>query len=202
MKKLVLSITFVIVLVTTQLHAQNISWGVKAEANISNFLLNNMSGYKSTMGAAAGIGGFLKFDFGQYFALQPELLFCNQNSTLKLNGRGSDFQYWGMEVPVYAMGQLIQENGDRAYIGIGPYGKLGFSARNTSANINYYKKNGESRFMQPGDVGVAALIGYEFCFGMQINASYKYGLLNQLDNASGNSFLRNQLISLGIGYRF
>lgn len=202
MKKLVLSVSLVIALAATQVQAQNTSWGVKVEANMSNFIMDDIPGYKSTMGVGAGIGGFLKIDFGQYFALQPEFLFFNQNSILKLNGRGNDFQYWGMEIPVYAMGQLTQENGNRAYVGIGPYGRLGFNAKNTTADINYYKKSNGNRFMQPGDVGIAVLVGYEFDFGMQINASYKYGLLNQLDNAEGNSFLRNQGITLGIGYRF
>jgi hypothetical protein len=46
------------------------------------------------------------------------------------------------------------------------------------------------------------MIGYEFAFGMQINASYKYGFLNTLDADSYNSTMTNQMISLGIEYKF
>jgi hypothetical protein len=40
------------------------------------------------------------------------------------------------------------------------------------------------------------MVGYEFAFGMQINASYKYGLLNRLDAGSDDSTLRRQAITL------
>lgn len=204
MKRIILMVAVLAGTVVTSAHAQSkTSFGVKGEANMSNFRIDDMPGVKSDFGVGAGIGGFMKIDFGEYFALQPELMLQWQNSTLKQNGVKSDFEYWGMEIPVYAMGQMKLESGDRAYIGIGPYGRLGFSARNKTADVNYYKKNGESKpFMQRGDVGAAVLVGYEFDFGMQINASYKYGFLNVLDAGKKTSSLYNQQVSLGIAYRF
>ena len=203
MKKIILTVALAMGLGVAGINAQNVSKGVKAETNMSNFILDDMPGVESGFGVGAGVGGFLKIDFGEYFSLQPELLFHWQNSTLKQGGLESDIQYWGMEIPLYAVGQLTLENNDRAYIGIGPYGRLGFSAKNTTADINLYDEiGGADAFMQRGDVGAGVMIGYEFAFGMQINASYKYGFLNVLDAGSDNSMMNNQMISFGIGYRF
>ena len=206
MKKIILSVALVLGLGVASINAQDVngvSYGIKGEANMSNFNISDMPGVKSDFGVGATLGGFAKVDLNQHFALQPEVLFHWQNSTLKSNGQENDFQYWGVEVPIYAVGQMKLDNGDRAYIGIGPYMRLGFSAENTTADINLYKEYGnEKAFMQRGDVGAGAMIGYEFAFGMQINASYKYGFLNTLDAASDNSTMTNQMISLGIGYRF
>ena len=203
MKKIILSAVLLVGLGLTQVNAQSLDYGVKAEANVSNFILDDMGNAKSEMREGMSLGGFAKIDFSEYFAIQPELLFHFQNSKMKVNGVKDDFQYWGIEIPLYAVGQMKLPNNERAYIGIGPYGRFGFSAENTTNNINLYKKNGgRDPFMQRWDLGVGAMIGYEFGFGMQINAGYKYGFINALDADSDNSSMNNQLISLGIGYGF
>ena len=207
MKKIMITVGLMLGIGFTQMNAQEtnkISFGVKAEGNVSNFLFEDMPGWTSTLNAGASLGGSLKINYGKHFALQPELLFHVQNSKLEFGNIENDFQYWGMEVPLYAIGQLTTENGDRAYIGVGPYGRLGFSAKNTTTDTQYYEKGGKGNnaLMQRGDVGAVVLIGYEFAFGMQINMSYKFGFLNVLEDADGDAFMRNQAISLGIGFRF
>jgi len=204
MKKVIFGLMLILGLGAGSANAQSrLSYGVKAEANMSSFLFEDMPSYNKEFGVGAGIGGFLKIDLGNNFAIQPELLFQWQNSTIKQGDAKSDFEYWGMEIPVYAVGQMKLESGDRAYIGIGPYFGLGFSAKDKTADINLYDENGGSDpFMHRGDVGAGGMIGYEFAFGMQINASYKYGFLNRLDAGSDNSILRGQAIAFGIGYRF
>lgn len=173
------------------------TFGVKAEANVSGFTFNHMPGYGRSLGVGAGFGGFLKIDFGEYFALQPELIFDWRNSELKVGGTTNRYVCLGMEVPVYAMGQLRLRSGDRAYVGIGPWLSLGVSAKNTTTDMNLYRI-----LMRRGDVGAALQIGYEFAFGMQVNASYKYGLFNRLSAPENGAFMRREVISLGIAYRF
>ena len=186
------------------LHAQSkTSLGIKAEANMANFLFDRESGLKSDFGFGAGVGFFAKVDLGEYIALQPELSLYWQNFTLKQNGLSNDFQHWGMEVSLYAIGQKPFQNNVRIYAGLGPYWRLGFSAQDKTDKINLYKGDETTAaLMQRGDVGAGVVIGIEFPFGMQINASYKYGLLNIMNAPSENSVMSSQVISFGLGYKY
>ncbi len=96
-----------------------VSYGIKAENNISILLYDNIPNYKNDLGDGIGIGGFLKIDLAKHFAIQPELLFQFLSSTME-----NDFKYWGMELPVYAVGQLQLVNGNMMYIGIAQYIRL------------------------------------------------------------------------------
>lgn len=199
-KKVFLTAVVALGLWATQINAQSISFGVKADASMSNFAVSDMDNLKSTMKIGAAIGGFLKIDFSEYFAIQPELSVLYKSSEMKVGAIKSDYEYWGVEVPVYAMAQLTHGEGNRTYLGIGPVFDCGFSAK--SANTKLYKDNAGALQQERFNVGAGVLLGYEFDFGMQINASYKYGFFNSLTNPIGDAYLRPQSVSLGIGYRF
>ncbi len=181
---------------TTQLSAQNITGGIKADANLSNFIVSDMPSTSSDMGFGATLGGFVKFDLGNHFAIQPELLFHYQNSTTKVATVKNDFQYFGAEIPVYAMGQWYTNCGDRFFVGVGPYVGFGFDARYTNGDVNLY----DTDVLQPWDFGAKATIGYEFAGGLQISAGYKIGFINAVDKGTGT--MLPETISLGLGYRF
>ena len=202
MKKTVFVLVFALGFISLNAQVKT-NWGIKAEMNASSFLFDKVPGMKSDFGLGAGLGAFSRIDLGENFALQPELMFHWQNSTLKQSGVKSDFQYWGIEIPFYAIGQIIFENNARIYIGLGPYWRLGFSAQNRTDKVNLYKGDETTdAFMQRGDIGAGVIIGVELPFGMQINASYKYGLLNILDAPNENSVMSSQVISFGLGARF
>ena len=207
MKKIILSVAVMIGLGLTQVNAQSASSGIKAEANLSNFILSDMNGVKSNMGLGATLGGFEKIEFSENFALQPELLLHFKTSQMKTEAAGSklDYQYFGVEIPVYAIGQMKLGNG-KGFIGVGPYAGFGIDARykvDGMDDINLYKEyNGAKSDMQRWDFGAGAIIGYEFSNRIQINASYKIGFMNALNADKDNATLQNQTVSLGIGYRF
>lgn len=198
-KKLVLSVV-ALGLWATQINAQSTSFGVKADANMSNFVVSDMGNLKSTMKVGGGVGGFLKIDFSKYFAIQPELSILYKSSKMELASVKSDYEYWGLEVPVYVLGQLMHDDGNRAYIGIGPVFDCGFSAK--SGGVKMYKDNADLLQQSRFNIGAGVLVGYEFKFRMQINASYKYGFFNTLKEPVSDAFLHSQYVSLGIGYRF
>lgn len=206
MKKIFLSLAVVLGFGLSQINAQT-SFGIKAEANTSNFILSDMSGMKSDMGFGATLGGFTKIELSENFALQPELLFHFKNSQMETKATGvkTDYQYFGVEIPVYAVGQMKLGTG-KGFIGIGPYAAFGGDARyknNGMDDINLYKEYGGAKSaMQRWDFGAGAMIGYEFSNRIQINASYKMGFMNALNAEKDNAKMRNQTISLGIGYRF
>jgi hypothetical protein len=187
--------------------AQGISGGVKADANISNFILTDMDGMKSKLGFGATVGGFTKFEFGENFAVQPELLlhFKNSKVEVKSTGKETDFQYFGMEIPVYAVGQM-NLGGGKGFVGVGPYLGLGFDARYKASGADdlklYEEIGGQKSAMQRWDVGAGAMLGYELSNRLQIVASYKIGFINALNAGKDDATMLNQTVSLGVGFRF
>ena len=184
----------------TQANAQSTTFGIKADANMSNFILSDMGGVKSNMGIGASLGGFAKYDISERFAIQPELLVHYQTSETKQGGAKLDYEYWGLEIPVYAMFQWENFTNNRFYAGIGPYVGYGLDARytNTTPKTKLYKDD----LRQPWDFGFGAQVGYEFANGIQINAGYKIGIVDALDKGKDDATMLPQRISLGIGYRF
>jgi len=182
-----------------------ISYGVKAELNMSNFFLSDLGNYSSRMKAGPNLGGFMKIDLHENFAIQPELSFFYRTSKIKKEGAKNDnFEQWGMQIPIYAIGQTNLGNG-RFYGGVGPFVGLGFDAKRkikNADNIDLYKKVDGDKEMNRWDFGFGALLGYELNNKFQINATYQVGVTNQLDRLKDDAKLRSQVVSLGLGYRF
>lgn len=207
MKKTFLGCMLILIVGATQVNAQSISGGIKADANISNFILTDMDHAESNMGFGATLGGFAKFDIVKNFAIQPELLFHFQTSTWEQFGQELDYQYWGMEIPVYAMGQWYTKSNDRFYAAVGPYVGVGFDAKwkmDGIDDIDLYEKDdiSDEALLQRWDFGFGAMLGYEFNFGLQINAGYKIGVINSLDAGKDDATMLPQKVSLGLAYRF
>ena len=198
MKKAMLGLMVILGLGATQVNAQSITFGAKAEANMSNFNVSDLPGLDSKMGFGATVGGFAKFDISNRFAIQPELLVHFQNSEWKEEGVKRDYEYWGLEIPVYAMFQWQTLSNNRFYAGVGPYVGYGLSAELNKPKSKLYKDN----VLQEWDFGFGAQVGYEFANGIQINAGYKLGIVDALDAGKDDSTMLPQRISLGIGYRF
>lgn len=205
MKKIVLTLAVILGLgCSLQTSAQtSISGGVKADANMSNFLLSDLDSYKSTMKIGASLGGFMKVEFSENFAIQPELLFHYKASEMEMGNSKTDFEYWGAEIPVYAIGQMRMGAG-KGFVGVGPYVGFGFDAKYKEGDIDLYEKSKttDKAYLNRWDFGAGIMLGYEFDSGWTINASYKMGFLDMLDEMKDDATMRNQTLSLGVGYKF
>ena len=203
MKKLMIAVSLILGIGLTQVSAQNVSFGIKADANVSNFILSDLEPMKSKLGFGASLGGFRKIDLSQNFAIQPELLLHFKSSTSEIGHSEDDFRYWGAEIPVYALGQWNCGTG-RMYAGVGPYAAVGFSAKYDDSDFDLYEKIGttDEATLRRFDFGFGATFGYEFGNGIQINAGYKIGVLNAMDAGRDNASMFPQTVSLGLGYRF
>lgn len=184
------------------LNAQTpISYGVKAEANMSNFLLSDLDDQSSTMRLGPTLGGFMNIGVHPNFSIQPEVMFYYRTSKMEVDATEDNFKQWGMHIPVYFLGQTQSYNG-KFYAGVGPYVGLGYDARFDEADKNLYKKINDEADMSRWDFGFGALVGYEFNNGFQVNASYQLGVIDQLDALKDDASMRTQTVSLGIGYSF
>lgn len=114
------------------------------------------------------------------------------------------------------------------YGGVGPFVGVGFSAKTDEIEllgnrvkidpIDLYEEHNEKSALQRWDVGIACQLGYEFANGIQINAGYKYGFINQVDDLksslndvtsklgmplSSDDYKANaSVLTVGVGYRF
>ena len=193
------------ILMTTGLVTVNaqtpINYGVKAEANMSNFLLTDLDNQSSTMKLGPTLGGFMNIGIHENFSIQPEVMLFYRQSKMETGSVKDDFRQWGMQVPVYFLGQTYINSG-KFYAGVGPYLGLGFNAKYKDADKDLYKKVNGKTDMNRWDFGLGALVGYEFSNGVQVNAGYQLGLIDQLDALKDDASMRNQAVSLGVGYRF
>ena len=210
MKKIILSVALIMGLGVANMSAQGLksflderfSGGLKLEGNGTNFLLSDIPGTKSEIGFGGTLGGFIKIDLSKNFAIQEDILFSYSSSKLKQNGIEDTYEYLGIEVPIYFMGQWKMASGGRFYGGVGPSFGMGLQAKLKDSDIDLYKKlDGNDPFLKRVNFGGAAQIGYELSNGLQFNASYKIGA-NALDAGKDDSKMLPQTISLGLGYRF
>ena len=209
MKKVVLSVALVLGLGIAKTQGQEVLGGMKIDANVSNFILSDMDGMKSKMGFGVTAGGYTKFMFSESFGLQPEILLHFKNSKMETKGFGgseTDFQYFGVELPVNAVGQMNIGSG-KGFVGVGPYFGLGIDARYKGTggadDLKLYKEyNGQKSGMQRFDLGAGVMLGYELSNRLQITASYKIGFIDALNAGKDNASMLNQTVSVGLGYRF
>ena len=149
--------------------ANKTSWGIKAEYTISDFIIKDIKESDSNPKFGFTAGGFIMADITRYFSLQGEILFQNKQSRITCYDIKGEYNYWGVEIPIYAMFRKELKNNVRLYCGIGPYTNFGFSAelKNSKEKQDLYK---DSKMVETNS-GFGLLIGYEFPCGIQLNAN-------------------------------
>lgn len=212
MKKLVLILALTSILVP-QANAQgimkrmmaNLYGGPKIEANVSNFFFSDIPGLESKMKIGGSAGGFIGLRMSEHFAIQEDILVHYKVSGLEQNGIKGDFEYLGAELTFYAVGSWKLYNGGHLSVGAGPFAGYGLSAKYKvdGKETDLYEKDGNGNTpLTPLNIGAALTVGYEFKCDLQINASYKLGIMNMLDSYKTNASMRPGTLSVGIGYRF
>ena len=194
--------------ITTTTHTSTVnmaaSFGIKANANMSDFLIRDMDNAQSNMGLGISAGVFLKLE-SRNFALQYELLLYHKTSEMenKTDQSRSNYEFWGLQLPIHLMGQINAGSG-KFFIGAGPYVSLGLDAVQKPANIDLYRKDPASGkpIMQRWDFGLGAILGYELKNGISINGSYQAGFINSLSAEKDMMTMKCRMVSLGVGYKF
>jgi len=130
MKKVVLSVAVVLGLGLSTAKAQGVLGGIKLDATLSNFVLSDLDGVESKFGAGVSVGGYTKMEITEHFALQPEILLHYKNSKMEVKSPKSetDYQFFDVELPVYAVGQMSFGSG-KGFFGAGPFVGFAIDAR-------------------------------------------------------------------------
>ncbi len=191
MKKLLLSAMAVCAFGMTTVNAQDISYGVKAGLNLSNFSgddtdeLNNRTAFH--------IGGMLEIALSDVFSLQPEVLYSAQGATLSENGVDGSFNFSYINIPVmakyYVTEGLSLEFGPQ----VGILVSAETEAEGTTSDIKDY--------ITSSDFGLNFGMGYKLESGVNFSARYNLGLSN-IDDTESTDEVQNAVFQLSIGYFF
>lgn len=185
-----------------------VSGGIKIEANAFEYFMPDISTSRADvkMGPGASIAGFVYLDLHRYFGIQMEYVVNLKTARLFSTPYKGDLLYVGSEIPFYFVFQYGMKNCHRFYFGAGPSVAFGYYAGITTPDGRYdlYDKDGpdELSALRTCSMGFAAMMGYEFAFGLQLNVSYHLGFYNVLDARRTEVEAFPHTVSAGIGYRF
>lgn len=187
---------FCLALLTSGLLAQDVAFGLKGGLNLANLDVKDPEGsYNSRTGYHAGV--FLRGKFSKV-AIQPELLLFTQGtdaSNTTLGEYKDSFTY--LSVPLMLkyypiLGLNIQVgpqfgfllDGERKYEGL-----LG----NGSTDIkDYYSSS---------DVSVSVGGGWDFKFGLSLDARYNIGV-KDINNATNGEEAKSKVFLVSLGWNF
>ena len=181
---------FVLLFASTTTFAQHFELGVKAGANISNFMGNsNADQLKANSLVGFHAGGFVSLFVGNHFAIQPEVLFSTQGAKINDDGNKSDYKLTYINVPV----MLKYRSTSGFYLEAGP--QIGFKVNE--------KVDGTSQdFAKSTDLSIAGGIGYHSSIGLGIGARYTAGLskLGDFDANTTQPDWKNGVIQVSVFY--
>ena len=145
------------------------------------------------------IGAFVKIPITDYYALQPELLYSNQG------GHSNSTAYSDVNINYLSIGipnkfYVGPKNGFHFMLGVG----LDINLANNFISLSNFNIDEE---ISPIDVVAFGGIGYEFDFGLTLEARYKQGTIsvdflgaNDLYEESGRNL--NNVFQIGASYQF
>jgi len=186
MKKLVLA---TLLLISVSGFSQKFQLGIKAGANVSNFVGSDFqNASRSSMVGFYG-GGFVGFYLGNHFSIQPEVLFSTQGAHVKdlSTGNEQDFKLNYVNFPVMAK----YEFDGGFYLESGPQVGVNVSSSNFQDKTVRNITNGS-------DFGWGFGLGFHSPMGLGIGARYSLGL-SKVGNANfNNPDFRNSVIQAGL----
>lgn len=167
-----------------------IKMGVNS-SNISKTRLDHKTGLY--------VGAFLKIPITDYYALQPELLYSNQG------GKSNATEYGDVNINYLSIGipnkfYVGPKNGFHFMLGIG----MDINLKNNFVGLSNFTIDEE---ISPIDIVALGGLGYEFGFGLTLEARYKQGTVSvdflgadDLYEEPGSNL--NGVLQIGASYKF
>ena len=198
-----------------------VSGGIMGGANMSNFIITRShKPMSSHMRVGGELGGFLDFRITKHFSIQPQVIFTAQQNYYASTDTANTLWSFGAEIPIYFLGRF--GNMEKGYIqfGGGVFTHFTFASNIKDKYKNWDDPNSIKPTTDPNNYsrlyslhdnhfGVCVTVGYEFPFGMQINAHYKIsisdiaGFYREMKGTpEADALIYPQCVSLGLGYRW
>lgn len=200
-------LSFLAILVATNINAQTTSFGFKAGANQNTFYLKQEGTsdvrYSLTK-PGFHVGGIADISFNQNFSIQPQLLLVSKGGKINLGGDETTFDFLTIDLPINF---LYHYNG--FFVGGGPnlsYGVSGKGKVSGQPEIDLYEDGivGTGIFKH-FEVGVNATMGFRFPSGFMLSTNFTPGLTDSFDEDGGSTDevkSSNSFFGFSIGYMF
>lgn len=180
MKKLIFAV--ITLFIGTTAFSQEIDLGVKAGANFAN--ISDVDDLSSKTGFQAGI--FAGINFTDKVGIQADLLYSQQGAEFD----AGEFDLSYVNVPVVLKYYLVQGLNVQA----GP--QFGFIV-DDKISLDVF---GDIADAEKADVSGIVGAGYDFPFGVRVDARYNFGFTDVSKDVDGKN--KNSVISIALGYSF
>ncbi len=181
MKKLIVAV--ITLFIGTTAFSQEIDLGIKAGANFSN--ITDASGLSNKTGFQAGIFGGIKFT--DKVGIQADVLYSQQGA--EFDSGKFDVNY--VNIPVVLKYYLVQGLNIQA----GP--QFGFVLDDDIYEDTFGTNSIEAN-AEKSDVSAVVGAGYDFPFGIRVDARYNFGLTKVVEGSDS----KNSVFSVALGYSF
>ncbi len=172
--------------------AQEVRFGAKAGANLSN--VNGDDADDANSRAGFHLGGVAKIGLTEMFAIQPEVVFSSQGYKVNFPGEDGKVRLSYINLPVMADITLAEGFSLQG----GP--QIGF---NISADAKYDGDTTDLEDVKTIDFGVGIGAQYILPMNLFFQARYVIGVTNIFEEIGGEQFdAKNSVASLSIGYFF
>ncbi len=184
--------------------AQEVTWGVKAGANISNFKAKE-GGFSSTNDSKVGfhVGAFLDWGLSQSFYIQPGLYFSQQGSKNDAGGVDVKMNASYLKLPILASYRInLSGENIRLHINAGPYVAYGLGGKidDGTSKVDTFGDDGLKRF----DAGLSVGLGVNFN-KFYVGGGYDFGLANIVDKdyfGGNDAKMKSQNWNITVGFTF
>ncbi len=164
------------------------SVGLKGGLNFANLDVKSISNtYDNRTGYHAGAFALVKFT---KIGIQPEVIFSQQGSTVKVNGDDIQSNFSYVNIPI--MVKLYTVAGIN--LQVGP--QFGFLTNDPVVVNDNEEIEGA---VKKSDISLGLGVGWDLPFGLSIDGRYNLGLQNVSDNSAFD--IKNQVFQVSVGFK-
>ena len=191
------ALIFTVMLISTLAWSQaQVAIGLKGGPNFASINTKESAGenYKSRTGFHVGAFALIKLT---KIGIQPEILFSQQGSKLKVDGKNLERDFTYFNVPIILKLYTIAG----INLQLGP--QFGFVTKAESEYIdgnNDVKTEDIKNKLKGSDMSLALGAGWDLPFGLTIDGRYNWGL-SDINDSSGDA-VKNQVWQVSVGYKF
>ena len=202
MKKSFLTFLGLVAISTTAVAQQEVKFGPKAGVNFAN-----LSGIDNAdMITAFQVGAVAEIKFNEKFSVQPEVVYSAQGytgdfmmGTNKVADYTQKLDY--VNIPIMAKYYIIEGFSVEAGPQVGFLVKAESKFENKQAGVTL--TDGDNKdFYKSTDFGLNFGLAYDLPMGVFVGARYNLGLSDIRNNTDSGDAIKNNVIQVGVGYKF